>query len=108
VSTRPPTLQPGEQPQASGPPRAAHAARAKGCCLLACGLGADASLTYFSRDLGTILTLAEFAGAAVIVLVLLIAILYGNRDTCERAFRLLRWVASRPEPPPPSPGAESS
>jgi hypothetical protein len=108
VSTQRVTPQPREQPRAPGPTRAAYAALAKGFCLFASGLGADASLTYFSRDLGTILVLTELAGVAVIVLIFLIAILYGSNNTCERAFRLLRWVANQPEPPPPNPGAEGS
>jgi xanthine/uracil permease len=107
VSTERATPQPSEQPQTPGPPRTARAVLAKGFCLFASGLGADASLIYFSRNLGTILALTELASAAVIVLVLLIAILYGSKDTCERAFRLLRWVANQPEPSP-NPGAEGS
>jgi hypothetical protein len=52
-----------------------------------------------SRTLGAIVTLTEVAGTAVIVLVLLTVILFGSDDICERAFRLLRWAANRPEPP---------
>ena len=73
---------------------------ARACWLaLPASLGAEASLTYFSRTLGAIVTLTEVASTAVIVLVLLTVILFGSKDTCERAFRLLRWAANRPEPP---------
>jgi hypothetical protein len=36
-----------------------------------------------------------------VAFVLLIALLHGSDQTVERAFRLLRWVANRPEPPSP-------
>ena len=91
----------GEQ---SGSPRSlrpAPAAPARACWLaLPASLGAEASLAYFSRTLGAIVTLTEVAGTTVIVLVLLGVVLFGSKDTCERAFRLMRWAANRPEPPP--------
>lgn len=44
--------------------------------------------------------------AIVVELVLALAVigtaLFGSRALSERAFRLLRWVANRPEPPGPA------
>ena len=37
----------------------------------------------------------------IVALILLTAILRGSNETCERVFRLLRWIANRPEPPAP-------
>jgi hypothetical protein len=67
--------------------------------LIPTGMSAGASLTYLSRDLGAILALTEGATATLIVLILVLTVLYGSDSTCERAFRLLRWVVNRPEPP---------
>jgi hypothetical protein len=33
--------------------------------------------------------------------VLIAVIVFGSDDACERIFRLLRWIANRPEPPAP-------
>jgi len=32
--------------------------------------------------------------------------LFGSADLCDRAFRLLRWMANRPEPPAPAGATE--
>jgi hypothetical protein len=48
-----------------------------------------------------VLAVADLAVPVIIALVMLAAILRGSGETCERAFRLLRWVTSRPEPPAP-------
>jgi len=92
-------------PQTGGPTRAPGSLRpwrkAPGAArwlVLPAGIGADAGLAYVNRSLGTIVTLIEVAGAIVIILVLLTTILYGSKDTCERAFRLLRWIRNQPEP----------
>jgi hypothetical protein len=77
-----------------------YEARARRAMSLAgAGLGADAGLAIFSRELGAILVLTEVAVFAVIALTILTAVLRGSDNTCERAFRLLRWLANRPEPP---------
>jgi hypothetical protein len=75
------------------------AARRRSLTLGCAGIGANAGLTFFSRDLGAILALTEVAAPAASALILLIAVLCGSYDTCERAFRLLRWLVNRPEPP---------
>ena len=42
------------------------------------------------------------AGAELTVaLTVLATALFGSRELSERAFRLLRWLANRPEPPAP-------
>jgi len=100
MSTRRPAPQPGEPSQPPGSPRPGHGAHAGARWLvLPAALGADASLIYVSRSLGAIVTLIEVAGTTVVALVLLAAIFCGSHETCERAFRLLRWTADRPEPP---------
>jgi transposase len=43
-----------------------------------------------------------------ITLILLTAILTGSERTCERVFRLLSWIANRPEPPGPDRHAAAS
>ncbi len=73
--------------------------RAWGSAALGVGIGADASLTFLGRDLGAIIALTEIAVPAIIALAVLVAVLRGSENTCERAFRLLRWLANRPEPP---------
>lgn len=47
--------------------------------------------------LGEIVFLVEL----VVVLTLVGAALFGSLDLSERAFRLLRWIGNRPEPPAP-------
>ena len=102
MSTRRLASRPQGQSQASCPPKPTQAAPVRAFWLvLPTGLGAGASLAYLSHDLGVIVALTEVMSVVVIALVLLIAILCGSKDTCERAFRLLRWAANRPEPPRP-------
>ena len=38
----------------------------------------------------------------ILVLVLPAIVLLSSHGTCERVFRLLRWITNRPEPPPPA------
>jgi hypothetical protein len=99
MRTRPLRSQPSgsARPGACRTAKEPHAWRSLG--LAGAGLGADAGLAVFSRDLGAVLALAEVAGLTIIALTILIAVLRGSDNTCERAFRLLRWLANRPEPP---------
>lgn len=55
--------------------------------------------------LGETLAVADVVIPAVIAFIFLAAILRGTAETCERAFRLLRWITNRPEPPAPKPVA---
>ena len=67
-------------------------------------LGADATVAYVSPSLGAALAAADVIVPLAIAMVLLVAVLSGSTETCERVFRLLRWIANRPEPrPPPTP-----
>jgi hypothetical protein len=46
-----------------------------------------------------------FAAAELAVALTVIATaLFGSRELSERAFRLLRWIGNRPEPPSPQGG----
>lgn len=52
--------------------------------------------------LGAVLAAADAIIPSAVGLALLAAILLGSNETCERAFRLLRWIAGHPEPPAPA------
>jgi hypothetical protein len=56
---------------------------------------------YLHPVLGEALAAVDIIVPMVVSLILLIAILCGSSRTCERAFRLLRWITNRPEPPAP-------
>ena len=60
-------------------------------------LGTPAVAEVLHPLLGEIITSAE----AVVVLVVILTAVFGNQDQRERAFRLLRWLRDRPEPPGP-------
>jgi hypothetical protein len=65
-------------------------------------LGAEAAAGYLHPVLGVILAAADAGIPLAVALTLLTAILRGSDQTCERVFRLLRWLSARPEPPPPA------
>jgi hypothetical protein len=48
--------------------------------------------------LGQIVAIIEL----MTVLTITVTALYGTRDLSDRAFRLLRWIGNRPEPPAPA------
>jgi hypothetical protein len=54
--------------------------------------------------LGEIVFLVEL----VLVLTLVGTALFGSLDLSERAFRLLRWIRNRPEPPAPEQAARDA
>ena len=66
-------------------------------------LGIEGATGYLSPSLGAVMAAADVIVPLAIAMVLLGAILLGSKETCERAFRLLRWLANRPEPPAPGP-----
>lgn len=70
-------------------------------CAAVGSLAAEAAAGYWHPALGAALAAADIVVPAVIALILLAAILRGSAETCERAFRLLRWIAGRAEPPAP-------
>jgi hypothetical protein len=45
--------------------------------------------------------LTAMSGALLAALIVMMAVIRGSNQTCERVFRLLRWAASRPEPSAP-------
>ena len=47
--------------------------------------------------LGEIVTIAEL----LLVLTIVAMALFGDQEARERAYRLLRWISNRPEPPTP-------
>lgn len=64
-------------------------------------LGAEGATCYLYPAAGVVLAVADVLIPTAVTLVLLAAILRGSTETCERVFRLLRWIAGRPEPPAP-------
>jgi len=75
-------------------------------CAAAGSLAAEGAAGYWHPALGAALAAADVIVPAVIALVLLAAILRGSAEMCERAFRLLRWIAGRAEPPAPPVGTD--
>jgi hypothetical protein len=51
--------------------------------------------------IGIALAIADISVPLAAAAVVLAVILRGSDQTCERIFRLLRWIANRPEPSPP-------
>jgi hypothetical protein len=49
------------------------------------------------------LVIADVAIPAAVLLLVFAVITRGSQQTCDRVFRLLRWLANRPEPPAPGP-----
>jgi hypothetical protein len=78
-------------------------ARTGWACAVAGWLAAEVVAGGQHPALGVALAAVDVIVPALIAFVLLAAILCGNAETCERAFRLLRWIAGCPEPlAPPS------
>jgi len=63
--------------------------------------GAEGATYYLRPALGAALAAADVIVPLIMAVVLLTAILRGGSETCERVFRLLRWVTNRPELPAP-------
>ena len=76
---------------------------AAGSKLGAGALGIESAAGYLSPSLGAVSAAVDVIVPLAIAVVLLSAILLGSKETCERVFRLRRWVANRPEPPAPGP-----
>jgi hypothetical protein len=66
-------------------------------------IGAPAAISYIHPTLG----LSLFITQAVTLMIVFAAALFGTQTISDRAFRLLRWLASRPEPAAP-PSSTSS
>jgi hypothetical protein len=84
---------------AIGKPRAQHRTSRLGA--VAAFLGAESTASYLHPALGEALAAADTIIPTIVMLVLLAAILRGSTETCDRVFRLLRWITNRPEPPSP-------
>ncbi|MFI6485150.1 hypothetical protein ACIBH1_45080 [Nonomuraea sp. NPDC050663] len=52
------------------------------------------------HPIGVVVVCVELA----LVIVIIGCLLFGSDETVERIFRLLRWIANRPEPPAPRGG----
>ena len=59
-------------------------------------LGAESAAGYMHPALGEALAVADVIMPAIVLLVLLTAILRGSAETCDRVFRLLRWIVNCP------------
>jgi hypothetical protein len=64
-------------------------------------LGGEGLAAYAHPALGEILAAADVILPLLAAMAVLAAILVGSERTCSRAFRLLRWLDGRPEPPAP-------
>ena len=71
-------------------------------------LGGEGLATYLHPALGEALAVADFIVPLAVALILLTAILLGSNQTCDRVFRLLRWIDGLPEPPAPWPAPSTS
>lgn len=64
------------------------------------GLGAELVLSYHHQALQTISVICD-VGLPTLLVVVVGIILFGSEARQERPFRLLRWLADKPEPPSP-------
>ena len=62
-------------------------------------LSIEATIAWFHPAGAVAVALTGMGGMLLVVVIVLTAIILGNSETCERAFRLLRLLANRPEPP---------
>jgi hypothetical protein len=90
------TIQPPAAPNRSRPPWRALGA---GTGLV----GTEGIAGYLHPALGEVLAAADVITPVIITLILLTVILFGSKEKVERVFRLLRWIANRPEPAGPAP-----
>jgi len=72
------------------------------------GVLGEVILGYHYQTLQTISMACDVGLPTLLILVLIGTILFGSDDRKERAFRLLRWIADKPEPPGPSDEHHSS
>jgi hypothetical protein len=61
-------------------------------------LGTPAGISVLHPVLGEVIAVIEL----VVVLTIIGTALFGSPALSERAFRLLRWIGNRPEPPTPT------
>jgi hypothetical protein len=78
--------------------------RAAGWAKLGTGLvvlASEVAEGVFHPALADALAIADVAIPVAGMLVVFAVITRGSKETCERVFRFLRWIANRPEPPAP-------
>jgi hypothetical protein len=61
-------------------------------------LSAEGAIAWFRPAEAVAVALTAMGGTLLVTLIVMIAIILGNNQICERVFRLLRWAANRPEP----------
>ena len=86
---------PDRAPSTSTASRGSGAVRWRSIGVSGTSLGIPAGLCVLHPLLGTVIAVIE----VVAVLTIISTALYGSKELSERAFRLLRWFANRPEPP---------
>ena len=70
----------------------------------AIGIGAPLGAAALHPQFGEIVAIIEL----FVMLTVITTALFGSRALSERAFRLLRWFANKPEPHGPTAGADGS
>ena len=60
-------------------------------------VGTPVGIGVLNPTLGEIVAIIEF----LVALTIIVTALFGSSDLSDRAFRLLRWIGNRPEPPAP-------
>jgi hypothetical protein len=61
-------------------------------------LSAEGAIAWFRPAEAVAVALTAMGGTLLVTLIVMIAVILGNNQICERVFRLLRWAANRPEP----------
>jgi hypothetical protein len=61
-------------------------------------LSAEGAIAWSQPVEAMAVALTAMSGALLAALIVMMAVIPGNNQTCERVFRLLRWAANRPEP----------
>lgn len=64
-------------------------------------LSAETTIAWLHPAGAEAVALTGIGGTLLVILIALATTILGSSQTCERVFRLLRWLANRPEPPGP-------
>jgi hypothetical protein len=96
------TAGPGERGHGDGPKQERRLRRPPQWLLGAGGgLVGEAALGYHHPTLEMILIIGDLSVPTLLTLIFVAVVLFGSETKEERAFRLLRWIADKPEPPGP-------
>lgn len=110
-------MPPSNNSGAPNPPGPPTRHRAAGWTKLGTGLvilAGEAAEGTLHPAMADALAIADVAIPVACMLVVFAVITRGSEQTCERVFRLLRWMTNRPEPPapgspqPPASGSHAS